>query len=305
MLKIGYFGDGLWAQLAMNKILSNPDFSIAFVVLRYDSPDEHLKLMAQEKNIPCFQVKNVNSEEFLSEIKTFNADINVSMSFNQIFKKKIINSAPKKMINCHAGALPFYRGRNILNWAIINGENKFAVTVHYVDEGIDTGDIILQKFCPIDRSDRYGDVLLKAQSLCSEVLYDALILIKDDTVNVIKQTDIHPVGFYCSERKIGDEIIDWNWSSERIYNFVRGIAAPAPGARTFYNGEEYIIDCAELIENAPNYIDKIGNIVGKVMDGIVVKTGDNTIFIKNIISAATHETVDLSHFKIGGRFYKK
>ena len=70
-------------------------------------------------------------------------------------------------------------------------------------------------------------------SLCSEVLYDALVSIDKGDVQVIKQNNIHPVGFYCSERKIGDEYINWNWSSKHIYNFIRGISAPAPGARTF------------------------------------------------------------------------
>jgi methionyl-tRNA formyltransferase len=65
------------------------------------------------------------------------------MSFNQIFKSEIINLPRLKTINCHAGKLPFYRSRNILNWVLINDEKEFGITVHYVDEGIDTGDIIL------------------------------------------------------------------------------------------------------------------------------------------------------------------
>lgn len=305
MLKVGFFGDGLWARLALKKILSNPNFLVSFVVLRYNTPDEQLRHMAESAGLPCFEVKNVNSEDFLSEIKKFGVDINVSLAFNQIFKSKIINLTPKKMINCHAGALPFYRGRNILNWAIINGEKKFAVTVHYIDEGIDTGDIILQRFCPIDIKDHYADVLSKAQKLCSEVLYDALVSIDKGDVQVIKQSNIHPVGFYCSERKIGDEYINWNWSSKRIYNFIRGISAPAPGARTFFAGKEYIIEKAELIDNAPDYIDKVGNIVGKKTDGIVIKTGDNTVLVTRMVSADTHENLDLSKLKIGQCFCGK
>ena len=64
------------------------------------------------------------------------------MSFNQILKKKIINLPHLKTINCHAGKLPFYRGRNVLNRVLINDENEFGITIHYIDEGIDTGDIV-------------------------------------------------------------------------------------------------------------------------------------------------------------------
>ena len=88
----------------------------------------------------------------------------------------------------------------ILNWAIINGEEKFGVTVHYVDEGIDTGDIILQKFASIGKQERYGEVLCKAHHLCADTLYEALVLLSEGRAERIPQKSIHPVGFYCSGR---------------------------------------------------------------------------------------------------------
>ena len=78
------------------------------------------------------------------------------MSFNQIFKREMIDLPKYGTINCHAGKLPFYRGRNILNWALINDEKEFGITVHYMDEGIDTGDIIVQRTYPIGEEDDYG-----------------------------------------------------------------------------------------------------------------------------------------------------
>ncbi|MPL68887.1 Methionyl-tRNA formyltransferase [bioreactor metagenome] len=302
MIKIGYFADGPWAHNALEKIINNSEIEISFIVVRYDSVDKKLGEYADKLNVPLLKHKNVNSREFIEKIKQYNVDLNVSMSFNQIFKTEIINLAPGKFINCHAGALPFYRGRNILNWVLINGENKFGITVHYVDETIDTGDIIVQKFVPIERTDKYGDLLEKAYTYCAEALYEALILIKNNKVVKIKQESIHPIGFYCSKRCIGDEIINWNWSSERIYNFIRGIAIPGPGARSSCNGIEYIINEAKLIDNAPAYIDKTGNIVGKSKDGIIVKTGDTTILLTEIYDAYGKKEKDYSSFLIGRRF---
>ncbi len=304
MLRIGYFGDGAWARKALSKIVVDTMFLVAFVVLRYEKPDEELEELAKKLAIPCFVEKNVNSPEFLKKLRGFSVDVNVSMSFDQILKREIIHVAPNGFINCHAGALPFYRGRNILNWALINGETKFGVTVHYVDEGIDTGDIILQRFAPILRTDRYGDLLEKAVDLCAETLYDALVMIGENRVQPIPQKSIHPVGFYCSARKNGDEYIDWSWSSERIFNFVRGIAEPAPGARTFLEGTEYIVDRAEIIDNAPVYLDKPGNIVGKNDAGIVVKTGDSTIRLTRLLDD-TWQEMEWRDFKIGQRFGKE
>lgn len=81
------------------------------------------------------------------------------MSFDQIFKEELLKLYPRKIINCHAGKLPFYRDRNILNWALINDEKEFGISVHFIDKGINTGDIILQKTYEIKDSDDYTTLL--------------------------------------------------------------------------------------------------------------------------------------------------
>ena len=86
------------------------------------------------------------------------------MSFNQIFKQSIISLPELGIISCHAGKLLLYRGRNVLNWVLINDEKEFGITVHYIDEGIDTGDIIIQKSFQIKDTDTYKSLLEKASS---------------------------------------------------------------------------------------------------------------------------------------------
>ena len=224
MLRIGYFGDGAWAQKALLKIANNSAFSVAFIVLRYKTPDKELEALAQKLNIPCFCVPNVNAEDFMRRIQEFSPEINVSMSFDQILKSDIIHLAPKGFINCHAGALPFYRGRNILNWALINGEKQFGVTVHYVDEGIDTGDIILQRFSPILREDRYGDLLNKASNLCAETLYDALVQIHDGTAQAIPQNAIQ--GSIAVRAKTGMNLLIGRGARRGFISLCGGLPSP-------------------------------------------------------------------------------
>ena len=144
-MKIGYFADGPWSHKALNKILLDNRFSVKFIVARFNNPDLVLKKTAEKLGIPFRIDLNINSDHVLKELDDFKCDIFVSMSFNQIFKSKILNLTPLGIINCHAGRLPFYRGRNVLNWVLINDEKSFGVTVHYVDHGIDTGDLILQR----------------------------------------------------------------------------------------------------------------------------------------------------------------
>ena len=167
-MKIGYFADGPWAHKAFDKIISDDSIEILFVMVRYDKQDPVLIELANKNNIPVELCENINSKNFVDKARLYQADLFVSMSFNQIFRKEMINLPRYGTINCHAGKLPFYRGRNILNWALINDEKEFGITVHYLDEGIDTGDIILQKVYPITDEDDYGTLLVRAYDGCAD-----------------------------------------------------------------------------------------------------------------------------------------
>jgi methionyl-tRNA formyltransferase len=281
-LKIGYFADGPWSHLAFEKIITDSNLEVKFIVPRFDTKDETLYKYAEKFDIDYFKLKNVNSQESLKKIGSYECDLLVSMSFNQIFKKDIIELTPLKIINCHAGKLPFYRGRNILNWVLINDENEFGITVHYVDEGIDTGDIILQKVFPITDEDNYKSLLELSYRECASILYDALQLFVLNKVNRIPQNIIHPLGTYCGRRSNGDEFINWNSSSREIFNFIRSISAPGPLAHTFLGNELVKINTSKYFSNAPSYIGKPGQILAKSKNGFLVKTSDSFIEILDI-----------------------
>ena len=173
-MKIGYFADGPWSHLALDKIIQDKELEIVFIVPRFDTQDPVLKEKSKELGIDFLPIKDVNAPSSIEKLEEYKADIFVSMSFNQILKSDILSKPNFGFINCHAGALPFYRGRNVLNWVLINDEKEFGVTVHYIDEGIDTGDIILQKKSKITDSDNYRSILDKAILLCAEALHEAL-----------------------------------------------------------------------------------------------------------------------------------
>jgi methionyl-tRNA formyltransferase len=296
-LNIGYFADGPWSHEAFKKLISDNGISIRFVCIRFDSQDVILKHYCKKYNIDCLEDQNVNSAEFIEELSKYQCDLFVSMSFNQIFKKQIINLTRYKIINCHAGKLPFYRGRNILNWALINDESEFGITIHYVDEGLDTGDIILQDLHPIQDTDNYSTLLNRAYIECAYILYKAVCLFKNGKVEGRKQKDIHPTGFYCTQRKNGDEYINWNDKSRNIFNFIRSICNPGPMARSFIDGYEVRINKAEIVQHAPTYKCTVGVILNKDKTGILVKTADSFVKI-------TEYTSEIA-IKIGDRFETK
>jgi methionyl-tRNA formyltransferase len=283
-LSIGYFADGPWSHNSFKKLIEDKSLEIKFIVPRKDTNDQTLKEFATKYDIQYLENVSINSEEFYNRAREFKCDLFVSMSFDQIFRNRIINIPQLGTINCHAGKLPFYRGRNVLNWVLINDEKEFGITVHYVDEGIDTGDIILQGLYPISDNDDYNTLLNTSYDACADLLYQSVKLIQSDKVASVKQSTLHPTGFYCGKRGEGDEIIDWSWSSRRIFNFIRAICKPGPLARTKFKGELVLINKAGIIVNAPNYINTPGQLLAKTEDGFLVKTGDSYLEIYEIES---------------------
>ena len=125
-LTIGYFADGPWSHRALEKLILDPTIRIAFICARHDRPDPVLKEQAEIQRIEFLTHPRINSDEFLEKIGRHGCDLFVSMSFNQIFGRRLIEHPRLQTINCHAGKLPFYRGRNVLNWALINDERSSA-----------------------------------------------------------------------------------------------------------------------------------------------------------------------------------
>lgn len=278
-MKIGYFADGPWGHKAFERIMSDDSLEIKFVMVRYDKRDAALIELAKKSGIPVELSKNINSREFVDRVKRYEVDLFVSMSFNQIFKAEMINLPRYKTINCHAGKLPFYRGRNILNWALINDEKEFGITVHYVDEGIDTGDIILQETYLITDEDDYNTLLTRAYGGCADVLYRAIKMIQNNEVRPIKQKDIDSIGMYCGMRISGDEVIDWNQTSREIFNFIRALCVPGPQATSWIGRDKICINKARMIPEACAYKNIVGQVVGKTEEGILIKTGDTILEI--------------------------
>lgn len=299
MLRIVYFGDGLWATKCLQRLLDEGHQVLA-VILRRRPSDNTLAELAHSAGIPVRVPDRVNAPEFVDWILMLNPDLNVSMSYDQILRRPIIQSAPLGFINCHAGKLPHYRGRNVINWAIINNEQEIGLTIHYVDEGIDTGDIILQRVLPIHWEDTYGTVLQKVQEAFPNLLAEAVRLIENDNVN--RRPQAHLEGTYFSARVPGDEWIDWNDTSLNIYNKIRAITHPGPGARTTLGDQVLIIWQARYNPDWPKYIATPGEVVGVLPgQGVKVKTGDSTLIIERVQFEGQDQEEHVPNFRIGTR----
>ena len=279
VLKIGYFADGPWAHGALKLLVDDPGIEIVFICARFGRPDEYLRKQALEIGVEFFVIENVNQQEFIDAIKAFDADLFVSMSFDQILRKPLYSLPPMGTINCHAGKLPSYRGRNVLNWVLINDEKEFGITVHYIDDGVDTGDVILQSTFTIDDTDDYASLLKKAFSECPLILHQAIQALQTGNAQRIKQSTISNPVLICTQRMPGDEFIDWNCTSREIFNFVRALSDPGPKATTHIGSNQVKINRVQFIPNACVYKGIPGAILSKENDGFLVKTGDSYLQI--------------------------
>lgn len=279
-MRILFFGDGTWATQSLLR-LAQEGWELLGVVTRVKPSDPALLESAQALGLPLFQPTKVNAAEFVAKVAALRPELNLSVSYDQILRRPILESAPQGFINFHAGKLPFYRGRNVVNWALINGEKEIGLTAHYVNEGIDTGDIILQRTWPIRWTDGYSDLLERVVAAFPDLVADAVSLIANGEVE--RQPQSHLLGTYFSKRQNGDEWLDWSDSSRNLYNKIRAITHPGPGARTLLDGQVVIVWRAFYDPAWPTYIATPGQVVGRrPNEGVVVKTGDSTLLIQEV-----------------------
>ena len=279
-MRILFFGDGAWAANSLQRLVQE-EWTVLGVVVRVAPTDLTLLTLAKDLQLSVFQPQRVNDDESLLQVSALQPDLNLSVSYDQILRRPILESARLGFINFHAGKLPYYRGRNVINWAIINGETEIGLTAHYVDSGIDTGDIILQRGLPIGWTDTYGDVLDKVVAAFPDLVADTVSLIAKGQAKRQPQGDL--AGTYCAGREDGDEWLDWTDSSRNIYNKIRAITRPGPGARTLLGDQEVIIWRAYCDPTWPTYIGSPGQVVGcRPGEGTWVKTGDSTVLVQEM-----------------------
>src|SRR5258705_12341324 len=218
-MRILLFGDGAWATRSLVRLHQAERWEGVGIVLRVEPSDATLASTARDLSIPIFRPEKINAPEFVEQVRVLAPDLNLSISYNQILGRPMLETAPLGFVNFHAGKLPFYRGRNVINWALINAQKEWALTAHFGDEGIDTGDIILQHTLPISWTDTYGDVLGR--------LVDYFPTFVSQTVERLGTGDYErrvqdvAQGTYFAGRDAGVEWIHLRDSSFKLHNKVR------------------------------------------------------------------------------------
>ena len=249
-----------------------------------------VKQYAIDKNIPIYQPNSLKDEETKNIIKELNPDLIVVVAYGKIIPKDIIDMPKFGIINVHSSLLPRFRGAAPINAALMAGDEKSGVTIMYVAEGLDTGNIILAKETPITEEDNFETLHDRLKFLGAEALDEAVNLIEKGENESIPQDET--LATFVKPFKKEDLKIDWNKSKEEIFNFVRGIS-PVPCAWTM--DEDKLLKVYEVKKYDKVYENGVnGEIVDKVKGkGPVVKVMGGSLIItsakpesKKILSGA-------------------
>jgi len=214
-----------------------------------------VKKFALENNIEVLQPESLKETSFIESLKSLNPDLFIIIAF-RILPPEIFKIPRLGSINLHASMLPQYRGAAPINWAIINGERVSGITTFFLDDKVDTGNIILQKEIPIDINETFGEVYYKMSEAGSPLLIETIEKIKEGNFELLNQDNSLASKAPKIFRK--DCVINWNENDVNVHNFIRGLS-PVPAAYTTHNGKMYKILKSALTEQKSSTPGKLTN----------------------------------------------
>jgi methionyl-tRNA formyltransferase len=220
-------------------------FDIQAIFSHLDDPEENIWFgsvaeWGKKNQIPVFCPKNVNTPEWIEMIRKTSPEVIFSFYYRNLLSRDTFMIPSAGSFNLHGSLLPAYRGRSPVNWVLVNGEQRMGVTLHHIVEAPDAGDIVGQKEVLIEFEDTaytlYQKICVKARALLEEVLPLIKKGIAPRMAQNLKQ------GSYYGGRRPEDGKIDWSWPVVKIYNLVRAVTEPYPGAFTHLpEGEKLFI----------------------------------------------------------------
>lgn len=203
-------------------------------------------------NLPMHVIEKMNDENTIRSLEKWNPDLIIVSGWYHLIGNYILNLPRKGVIGLHPSLLPKYRGGAPLVWQIINGEKYAGITLFYMDDGVDSGDIIGQKKVDIEYTDTIKSLYCKVGEKGIELLREYLPQIEKECSPRKKQTDLNDQDIW-PQRNPADGEINWRLTSRQIYDFIRAQTKPYPGAFTHYEGERYSIWEAEITRySGPN-----------------------------------------------------
>lgn len=234
-----------------------------------------VKVFSQEHGIAVYQPVRVKATDFVDVLRGLAPDLIVVVAFGQILSKEILSLPPLGCINVHASLLPRYRGAAPMQWAIVRGEKETGVTTMFMDEGLDTGDMLLRETLPITQAMTAAELHDAMMKLGADVLEKTLFSLSEGTLKRTPQDDALSTYAPLLDKAVGR--IDWKKPAQEIHDLVRGLNS-WPGAYTMLEGQKFKIWRTRLAEGTA----EPGEIVSVTKQGLLVGTGEGMLEILEV-----------------------
>lgn len=229
---------------------------------------EDLAELAGQAGCDAIEIRDrISAGTYLGHLKRWQPDLLLALGWYYFLPRMVRESVPLGCLGIHASLLPRHRGGAPIPWAIMNGEARTGITLFHLEDQVDSGEIVAQAEFPISEDDTSATVYEKATRESIEVLGEYLPRISAGTAPRIKQDERKAT--YCPQRKPGDGLIDWSWAAQRVYNFLRALTRPYPGAFTYLGREKVVLWKGRLCPDLPRGHCSPGEIVPGFSDAPV------------------------------------
>lgn len=281
MTKIIFMGTPDFSVPVLKRIIDE-GYDVIAVVTQPDRPVGRKKVLtpppvkveAEKQGIPVYQPEKIREKEELEKIIALNPDLVVTAAFGQILPNELLDAPKYGCINVHASLLPELRGGAPIHYSILQGKEKTGITIMYMAEKLDAGDILTQAEVAIGEEDNVGTLHDKLSKVGSDLLAETLPKLLNQELQAIKQNEDQAT--FAPNIKRSEEKIDWSKSGEDIYNHVRGLN-PWPVAYTTLDGSILKIWQAKKLEDGNLAVP--GTIIDVQNDGFIVSTGNETAIL--------------------------
>jgi methionyl-tRNA formyltransferase len=253
-------------------------FEVAAVLTHRDDPREEvwwdsLAARAEARGVPVHYPENPKDSTFRELIASYAPDFLFSFYYRYMIPAEVLEIAPRGALNLHGSLLPRYRGRAPVNWVLVEGESETGVSLHYMVAKPDAGDLVDQERVAIEPADTAFTLYGKLEGAARRLLDRALPALAAGTAKPIPM-DLSK-GSYRGGRKPADGRIDWSWPAGRIYDLVRGVTHPYPGAFTTLRGAKLLVWWALALDRDPEAAP--GTVTAVDREGITVAAGEGSL----------------------------
>ncbi|MBP1886771.1 methionyl-tRNA formyltransferase [Sinorhizobium mexicanum] len=216
---------------------------------------------------------SINAPATLEAMAAVAPDLTLVIGWSQICKQPFRDIAAKGTVGFHPAALPRLRGRAVIPWTILRQEDTTGSTLFWLDDGVDSGPIVLQRLFAVAPDETARSLYAKHTANLAEMVVQAVRLVEAGDAPRAEQD--HGQASYCAKRTAEDGLIDWRSPAAAVLRLIRAVGEPYPGAFTFLNGEKVRIDAATVFDNRGRYIGLVGQVQAHTEHGFVVLCGDD------------------------------